>query len=276
MELTPCQSTFPTLTDSSSRQECASLNASRTLVAAASQEQHLEMELVTAEGDRVTLSLESKSSALTASYTEMPAGTGRVSLCKGELCTNELERFISLTVEGDLNEQEKKDLRKVLKTLKTMMGHFVNDRLKPMLAKAKQLGNLDSVAGLSVEMSYSRQVLVAEQAQISTTYNQLGAMEPQASDHPPTERPPRPEDNWQAMLQEAEELTNAMAEQLKQVRAFIERMQESIRDMFDRFGDQAAAWNPAEPAGPELISKMHEDLMIHPLLRAVQPQQSDE
>jgi hypothetical protein len=276
MELTPCQSTFPTLTDSSSRQECTSLNASRTQVAAASQEQHLEMELVTAEGDRVTLSLESRTRALAVGYTELQAGSGSISLNQGGLFAGEQERSMNLTVEGDLNEQEKKDLRSVFKALKNMMGHFVNDRLEPVMTKAKQLGNLDTVAGLAVEMSYSRQVLVAEHAQITATYNQLGTLESPAQSHSPTERLPRLEDNWQAMHQEAEELTNAMAEQLKQVQTFIEQMQESIRDMFDRFRDQAAAWNPAEPAGPELISKMHEDLMAHALLQEFQPQQSDD
>jgi hypothetical protein len=99
-------------------------------------------------------------------------------------------------------------------------------------------------------------------------------LEPRAPGHPPTERPPQPDDNWQAIHRQAEDLTNAMAEQLKQVREFIEQMQDTICDMFDRFRDQAAAWNFAEPAGPDLISKMHEDLMAHALLQKVQPKQN--
>jgi hypothetical protein len=31
--------------------------------------------------------------------------------------------------------------------------------------------------------------------------------------------------------------------------------------MFDRFRDRVAAWDPSEPAGPDLIGKMYEDLM---------------
>jgi hypothetical protein len=267
MELTPSQRTFPTSIDSSTRQECASLYASRTQVTAASQEQQLEMELVTAEGDRVTLSLESKSSTLSVSYAEMHAGTRQVSLSEGERFASEQEQFMFLTVEGDLNEQEKKDLRNVLKTLKKMMGHFVSDRLKPMLTKAKQLDDLETVDGLAIEMNYSRQILVTEQSQITTTYNELGTVETLSRGRSSIERLLRPEDNWQVMLQEAEALTNAMAEQLKHVRTFIEPMQESIRDMFDRLSDQAAAWNPAVSAGPELIRTMHKDLMAHPLLQ---------
>lgn len=272
MELTPCQKTLPMLTDFASRQECASLDHK---VAVASREQHLAMELVTAEGDRVTLSLESQSCALSVSYAETHAGTSRVSLSKGSLISSEQKRSMSLIVEGDLNEQEKKDLRNVLRTLKKMMGHFVNDRLKPMLAKAKQLDKLETVAGLEVEMSYSRQVLLAEETRIDTTYNRQGALRQPDPAQLAAERSLQPEDNWRTLLQEAEALTDAMVEQMKQALAIIEPMQESIRDMFGRFRDQVAADNPADLAGPDLISKMLEDLIAKTLTQEIQLQQSD-
>jgi hypothetical protein len=130
-----------------------------------------------------------------------------------------------------------------------------------MMTKAKQLGNLETVAGLEAEISYSHQVLLAEQIRSKTTYTRQGALEPSASSQPPARRPPLPLDNWQAVHQEAEALTDAMAEQMSRVRAFIEQMHESLHDMFDRFRDRVAAWDPSEPAGPDLIGKMYEDLM---------------
>ena len=261
MELTPYQNVQTALNNPAARQ-ATTLDASLTRVSAASQSQHLEMELVTAEGDRVTLSLESQSRSLAVQYTGMHAEPNQVSFSQGEISASEQEQSMTMTLEGDLNEQEKKDLGKVLKTLKKMMADFVNDRLKPMMAKANQLGKLDTVAGLDVEMDYSRQVMTAEQTRIDTTYNQQGALEqPGAQARRPAERPPRPEDNWRALHQEAQALTDAMAEQMKQAHQFIEKMQDRIRDMFNDFHDRVAAWNPAEPAGPELIGTMHADLM---------------
>lgn len=272
MELPPYQSAQPALNDPATRQGCTTLDASRTRVMAASQSQHLEMELVTAEGDRVTLSLESQSRSLAVQYADMHAGPNQVSFRKGELFAGEQNRSMTMTVEGDLNEQEKKDLGKVLKTLKKMMADFVNDRLKPIMAKANQLGKLDTVAGLEVEMDYSRQVLTAEQTRISTTYNQQGALE-QPGDRV---RPPaRPEDNLQTMHQEAQVLTDAMAEQMKHVRDLVETMQDSIYHMFDAFRDQVAAWNPDDPTGPDLIDTMHEDLMAKALASEALPQEND-
>jgi hypothetical protein len=124
MELTPYQSTLPMAGNCASEYGCATLEASITQVAAACREQRLEMELVTAEGDRVTLSLESRSRALAVGYAELQAGSGSISLNQGGLFAGEQERSMNLTVEGDLNEQEKKDLRSVFKALKNMMGHF--------------------------------------------------------------------------------------------------------------------------------------------------------
>ena len=275
MELTPYQSTQLVSNDPASRQGYTTLDGSGARVAAASQEQHLEMELVTAEGDRVTLSLESQSRALAVNYAGMHAEPGQVSLTEGALFASGQERSMTVTVEGDLNTQEKKDLRKVLKTLKKMMAHFVNDRLKPIMANAKQLGKLETVAGLEVEMSYSRQVLVAEQTRISATYNQQGALEQPAPSEPPAQRPLRPEDNWPALQREAEALTDAMAERMKQVQAFIEQLQEKIRAMFDDFREQVAAWNASEPAGPDLIEQMHADLMAKALAQEIQPQDNE-
>jgi dimeric dUTPase (all-alpha-NTP-PPase superfamily) len=261
MELTPYQSAQPMENNCASGRGCAGLDASRVQMAAACREQYLDMELVTAEGDRVTLSLESRSSALAVSYTEMYTGPGRVALTQGDLFAGGQERFMNVTVEGDLNEQEKKDLRSVFKALEKMMGHFVSDRLKPMMAKASQLGNLETVAGLDVEMSYSRKVLLAEQTRITATYNPQGALVQPVRLQPPADSPHQSEDNWQAVHKEAEALTDAMAEQMNQVRAFIYQLQESVRDMFDQFRQGVAALNPAEPAAPDLVGNMYERLM---------------
>ncbi|MEJ2038693.1 MAG: hypothetical protein P8X55_07125 [Desulfosarcinaceae bacterium] len=78
MELTPYQGVQPPLNDPFPGQGDTTLDASRTRVAATSSNQRLEMELVTAEGDRVTLSLESQSRSLAVSYAELHAGPDEV------------------------------------------------------------------------------------------------------------------------------------------------------------------------------------------------------
>ena len=120
MDLTPYQSTLPMMNDPASRQGYASRDVSHTQAASATQKQRLEMELVTAEGDRVTLSLESQSHVLAVSYAEMHSMPCQVSFSKSELFASDQERSVTLTVDGDLNEQEQKDLHNVLKTLKKM------------------------------------------------------------------------------------------------------------------------------------------------------------
>lgn len=245
-----------------------SVESSKTKVLASSQTRHLEMDLVTAEGDKVTLSLDGRTQSLLAAYQEAGRDEGRTYRNQGYLMSHEQERSMTLTVEGDLNAQEMRDIRKVMKTLKRMMNHFVNDRLKPMMANAKRLQNLETVAGLEVEMRYSRQTLVAERTQIETVYNQQGVLDAPASPErtgPPQavepEKEPQPEQSWDQAASQADALTDAMARQMQTVRDFIDRMQSAVNQLFEDIRGQLEAFDPNQPAGPALIDRMHQNLM---------------
>ena len=228
------------------------------------------MDLVTAEGDKVTLSIDGQSKSLMAGYSESGSNADGTYSRKGFLMASEEERSMTLTVEGDLNEQEMRDIRKVMKTLKRMMNNFVNDRLKPMMANAKRLKNLDTVAGMEVEMSYSRQTLVAQQTKIETTYNQQGALAAPPAAEPAvpmqtTEPEAQPQDPFAEAAAQADALTDAMAAQMQTVRDFIDRMQDAVSRLFDDIRGRIEAFDPEEPAGPALIDQMHQDLMAKTL-----------
>jgi hypothetical protein len=265
MELTTATTVQPSLTCQQQVSTSGSTQMSQTQLAAKSETRHLEMNLVTAEGDKVTLSFDSQSMTLMAGYQEAGSSSEGSYTRQGYLSARTFERSMSLTVEGDLNDQEKKDIRKVIHTLKKMMHHFVSDKIRPMMAKAQKLGKLDTVAGLDIEMSYSRQTLAAEQQQISTTYNQQGQVTaPQEETPAPVENTP----TWDDVASQADTLTDAMARQMSSVQAFIDRMQGSIRKIFDDFRQQMAALNPDDNTGPALIADMHENFLAKVLEQA--------
>lgn len=141
--------------------------AERTAVAAVSSSQHMDVQLVTAEGDKVTLSLDAKAAAMYGTFENAAADEESFSAAKGEFSAALYEREMTFTVEGDLSAEEKKDIRKALRTLDRMMHNFVNGDLKPMLAKAEKLQGLESIAGLEAHMSYERTVVVAQQTQVT-------------------------------------------------------------------------------------------------------------
>jgi hypothetical protein len=142
--------------------------AERTAVAAVSSSQHMDVQLVTAEGDKVTLSLDAKAAAMFGTFENAAADEESSSAAKGEFSAALYEREMTFTVEGDLSAEEKKDIRKALHTLDRMMHNFVNGDLKPMLAKADKLKGLETISGIEAHMSYARTVVVAQQSQVTT------------------------------------------------------------------------------------------------------------
>ena len=80
-----------------------SLEASRTGLALLSNAQHMDFSLVTAEGDKVTLSLDSRAAALIVMNEEVQDdGQGSVSYEKSELTMGLYQRDMTFTVEGQV------------------------------------------------------------------------------------------------------------------------------------------------------------------------------
>ena len=80
--------------------------------------QWLDLSLMTKEGDKVTLSADAKASALHTDFEAMQVGDGGDIYAQwGELSLEQRERDITLTVEGDLNPAERREIRKVLQTI---------------------------------------------------------------------------------------------------------------------------------------------------------------
>ncbi len=148
--------------------------AARTQLAAVTSSRSIDLDLVTEEGDKVTLSIDAKAFALYAAYGEVQVDGDGISAQWSELSAGQYERDMALTVEGDLNRQERREIRKVIKAINQMMNDFVQGKMEPMLSKAEKLGGLETIDSLELEMSYERQVVVAQQTQSSATYNQFG------------------------------------------------------------------------------------------------------
>lgn len=86
----------------------------------------LDPEPVTEEGDKVTLSIGAQASAAYDSNSEVNSEDDFVYTRWGEYSGGQYEREERLTVEGDLNRQEHREIRKVIKTINRMMHNFVS------------------------------------------------------------------------------------------------------------------------------------------------------
>lgn len=212
-----------------------SLQAERTAVAAMSSEQHLDVTLVTDEGDKVTLSLDARAAAMYGAYEAMSADGQGFAAAKGEFSAGLYEREMTFTVEGDLSEKEQKDIRKALKTLDQMMHNFVNGDLKPMMAKIGKLQGLESLAGIEANMSYERTVVVARQSQATAVYGPAS----------PTTLPVvQSDDSETALAQKTDALGDQMAQVITASQSPADRMLAFVEQLLDDYRKQMAEFDP--------------------------------
>ncbi len=122
-------------------------------------EQNTDIEIQTADGDKVTLSsnVQFKSSALV--YEELGRTRAGYSESRGQLISAEANRKFELTVEGTLDEQEKKDIKAVLMNLFKMVKDFITG--KADIEKAQNFADLTTISKVKAEFDVKASVTVA-------------------------------------------------------------------------------------------------------------------
>ncbi len=215
-----------------------SLTAEQTTAAAISTEKSMDINLVTAEGDKVTISLDAKMAALYGSYQKVTMDESGYSSQSTRMAYNSYEREMTFTVEGDLNEDERKDIAKALKSLDRMMNQFVNGQLKPMLATAEKMKGLDTIAELEATMSYKREIVQADQTNVTVVTGTPapvdGAVQPAVGGQ---------QVDLAQLAEKADAVGDAMADKIKSNQARIDRMMAFFERLMDDYRGQMKGFN---------------------------------
>ena len=156
-----------------------------------SETQSKDITIFTDEGDKVTISSNEQSYAqyltyeglsrkrISGDYQGHAITKESFAMFKGERFEFETSRSISISVDGDLNEQELKDIKKAIKGIDKIMTDLLygGDMVKA-IAKAIEIKELDTISGLEANYRYEKEVMV-EQTSIkeSTTYSRQGLAE---------------------------------------------------------------------------------------------------
>jgi hypothetical protein len=210
--------------------------ASRADLAVVSLTRQMDIELVTAEGDKVTLSVDSRAAGLHAAFEDIRTdGSGAMAYNKSELTMGLYQREMSLTVEGDLSAAERRDINKVLKTLDKMMNRFVNGKLRPAAAQARKLQGLNTIADLTVHISTESRTLTATRSQATATYDRLGM--------PSAPQAEIPESSISIPAAEADSVADAMAEEIQSAPTPVRRMMPFVNQLLDDYRRQMADLN---------------------------------
>ncbi len=112
-------------------------------------EQSTNIEIQTADGDKVTLSSDISFDSAAIAYEQLGRTRAGYSMKQGLLVCAGATSSVEMTVEGSLDEQEKKEIRKVLKTLFKMVKSFLTPR--PAKENSSDLSRLSSIAGVKAE-----------------------------------------------------------------------------------------------------------------------------
>ena len=151
--------------------------ASQTQLAAIGSSRSLDLNLVTQEGDRVSLSLGAQAAVLYASSEMVSVGEdGDYLHRQTELAAGQYRMDFRLSVEGDLNADERREIRKVIKTMNKILNQLASGQRPSDRATANKLSGLDTITSLEAHLAYEQNVVVAQQEQTASVYNYLGEL----------------------------------------------------------------------------------------------------
>ena len=123
----------------------------------------VDISLVTAEGDIVTISLDSFLEESYTGYNSKGHMGGIATKTQMETFGSFSSREMLLTLEGDLNEEELADIQRVLGQIESLASDFFTGEIDEVVAKAMQFGDMGSIVGLQANLEYTYSMSIERQ-----------------------------------------------------------------------------------------------------------------
>ncbi len=130
----------------------------RILTANAREGYNLEINILTAEGDRVTLSASSLEELSYTSYNRTGLLNGVKASTNIEGLLFSKESMVELTIQGDLNEEELSDITKALKRIEGLIHGFI--RGEGESAFADMGSKMDSLQVIDLSYTYTQSISI--------------------------------------------------------------------------------------------------------------------
>ena len=131
-------------------------------------EQSTDIEIQTADGDKVTLSSDIKFESSAIVYDTLGQTNASYSQTQGQIISATANSKLELTVEGTLDEQEKKEIKEVLMNLFKMVKDFLNGNASTDTVEVQNFAELTTISKVKAEVDIKAEVTIA--AQSSTKY----------------------------------------------------------------------------------------------------------
>ncbi len=125
-------------------------------------EQSSDIEIQTADGDKVTLSSEVTFESSAITYEQLNRTGASYSNSQGQIISASANSEIKMTVEGTLDAQEKEDIKAVLMNLFKMVKDFIAG--KAPAEETHEIANRTTISAVKAEFDMNVSVTVAAQA----------------------------------------------------------------------------------------------------------------
>jgi hypothetical protein len=136
---------------------------SKTIIAG---EQSTDIEIQTADGDKVTLSSDIKFESTAVTYDELGRTSSSYSRSQAQMVSASATSKLELTIEGTLDEQEKREIKEVLTNLFKMVKDYITG--KADTEEIQNFGNLTTISGVKADFDIHASITTA--AQFSTNH----------------------------------------------------------------------------------------------------------
>jgi len=131
--------------------------------------QNMDLEIVTSEGDVVTLSSNTESNMDYMSYDKTGSNNGGSYKIHGEALSIEVSSGFSLSVNGDLNEEELEEIQMLINDVDSVMGSMVSGNMNDAVEQAMKIGGFDTISGFEAELSMEKTTMFRHQASVAQT-----------------------------------------------------------------------------------------------------------
>ena len=133
------------------------------------QQKNTDITIMTAEGDRVTLSADSRLQASYLTYCGFARRGGAMAQLQGKSYSMEVNRELSITIEGNLSEEELQDIQKAIKTIDKIMHEALSGNTDHALAMTHDVSSMESISSFSASLEIENTVSF-EQRTIAETH----------------------------------------------------------------------------------------------------------
>ncbi|MBN2320673.1 MAG: hypothetical protein JXR49_16455 [Acidobacteria bacterium] len=128
-----------------------------------------EITITTADGDTVTMNTASLFEAGFTAYTQRGEINESPYNISGASASVNISKEYSLSVEGDLDREEMRDIAKAIRQVNKIMRRLLSGDMEHALKRASKLYRLDSLAAIEAKMETGKSVSVTEQVVRSAT-----------------------------------------------------------------------------------------------------------